>query len=94
MDTIPTMRYDYQFMIHGVILLICHDHLFLHVYMWAVWVFLWNLDILRDTALGDDRVNIHIRCSYTHFFFLIFEKQAGCCSDTTNLTASHSPRYL
>ena len=37
----------------------------------------------RYTASCGDRVNIHVGCTF------FFEKQAGCCFDTTNLSASH-----
>ena len=51
-------------MVYGIVLLICHDHLFLYIHMRAVWVFLWNLDIPRYTASGGHQVTVHIGWSF------------------------------
>ena len=71
MDTILKMfTLGLQFMIHGVILSICHDHLFLCIYVSCLSVFV-KPRYTEIQSFRRDRVNIHTECSYTPFFLLV-----------------------
>ena len=77
-----------QFMIHGVILSICHEHLFLCIYASCLSVFV-KPRYTEIQSFRRDRVNIHTECSYTPFFcWLLFWQQKETSSTRKKHLAS------